>query len=170
MAAQARWFVFSGQLLDTLETDNPTAIRASAHGGHTGLRNQVGIYLYDDFAFYRGLLGDLLAWSAAGCQVTGQPEIPGVGPYRTLELSNAGSSMLRWALAIRPGGKWLESKVQRLPQSGFRLQAWQAAGPWRAACPWGIASRAGTALPPLSFLFVPLFRAPRCPRKQAKAR
>jgi hypothetical protein len=57
VAAQARWFVFSGQLLDTLETDNATAVRASTHGGHTGIRNQIGIYLYDDFAFYRGLLG-----------------------------------------------------------------------------------------------------------------
>jgi hypothetical protein len=38
--------------------------------------------------------------------------------------------MLRWALGIRPGGKWLESKVQRLVKDGkgspegFRLQAW----------------------------------------------
>jgi hypothetical protein len=32
--------------------------------------------------------------------------------------------MLRWALGIRPGGKWLESKVERLPENGFRLQAW----------------------------------------------
>src|SRR5262249_16967803 len=64
VAAQARWFVFSGQLLDSLETDNPTAIRASTHGGHTSLRNQIGIYLYDDFAFYRGLLADLVLWSA----------------------------------------------------------------------------------------------------------
>jgi hypothetical protein len=124
VAAQARWFVFSGQLLDTLETDNATAIRASTHGGHTGNRNQIGIYLYDDFDFYRGLVTDLVAWSAAGYQVPGPTDATGTGPYRSLELSNAGSSMLRWALAIRPGGKWLESKVQRLPQGGFRLQAW----------------------------------------------
>jgi hypothetical protein len=32
--------------------------------------------------------------------------------------------MLRWALAIRPGSKWLESKVERLEKTGFRLQAW----------------------------------------------
>jgi hypothetical protein len=124
VTAQARWLVFSGQLLDTLETDNATAIRASTHGGHTGLRNQIGIYLYDDFDFYRGLLGDLVAWSAAACQVPGQPDDPGTGGYRSLVLSNGGSSMLRWALDIRPGGKWLESKVQRLPKNGFRLQAW----------------------------------------------
>jgi hypothetical protein len=123
VAAQARWFVFSGQLLDTLETDNTTAIRASNHGGHTGNRNQIGIYLYDDFAFYRGLLGDLVAWSAASAQVPNPPDISGTGAYRGLELSNAGSSMLRWALGIRPGGKWLESRVEPLPQ-GFRLQTW----------------------------------------------
>jgi hypothetical protein len=132
VAAQARWLVFSGQLLDSLETDSATAIRASTHGGHTGLRNQIGIYLYDDFPFYRGLLGDLVAWSAASCQVPGPVDDSGTGPYRSLELSNAGSSMLRWALAIRPGSKWLESRVERLaipkgakgPAEGFRLRAW----------------------------------------------
>jgi hypothetical protein len=124
VAAQARWLVFSGQLLDTLETDNATAIRACMHGGHTGIRNQIGIYLYDDFDFYRGLLGDLVTWSAAACQVPGQPDAWAVGAYRSLELSNAGSSMLRWALGIRPGSKWVESKVERLPKNGFRLQTW----------------------------------------------
>src|SRR5262249_23025287 len=119
VAAQARWFVFSGQLLDTLEIDNATAIRACTHGGHTRIRNQIGIYLYDDFDFYRGLLGDLVTWSAAACQVPGQPDAWAVGAYRSLELSNAGSSMLRWALDIRPGSKWLESKVERLPKEGF---------------------------------------------------
>jgi hypothetical protein len=123
-AAQARWFVFSGQLLDTLEVDNSTAIRATTHGGHTGLRNQIGIYLYDDFAFYRGLVGDLVTWSAAASQVPGHAFSPGVDAYRGLELSNAGSSMLRWALAIRPGSKWAESKIERRPDRRFRLQAW----------------------------------------------
>jgi hypothetical protein len=124
VAAQARWLVFSGQLLDTLETDNATAIRASTHGGHTSLRNQIGIYLYDDFDFYRGLIGDLVNWSVAACQVPGQADITGTGANRSLELSNAGSSMLRWALGIAPGSKWLESKTQRLPDKGFRLEAW----------------------------------------------
>jgi hypothetical protein len=124
VAAQARWFVFSGQLLDTLEVDNPTAIRACTHGGHTGIRNQIGIYLYDDFDFYRGLLGDLVTWSAAACQVPGQPDAWAVGAYRSLELSNAGSSMLRWALDIRPNSKWLESKVEQRGDQGFRLRAW----------------------------------------------
>ena len=125
VAAQARWFVFSGQLLDTFEIDNATAIRACTHGSHTGLRNQIGIYLYDDFNFYRGLLGDLVAWSAATRPSTARTPSPGTGPYRRLELSNAGSSMVRWALGVRPGGKWLESRANRLPdRDGFRLQAW----------------------------------------------
>jgi hypothetical protein len=124
VAAQARWFVFSGQLLDTLEMDNPTAIRATTHGGHTMIRNQIGIYLYDDFEFYRGLVADLVNWSAASCQVAGATDEYGVGAYRSLELSNAGSSMLRWALAIRPGSSWQEAKVQRRPKDGFTLQAW----------------------------------------------
>jgi hypothetical protein len=124
VAAQARWFVFSGQLLDTMEMDNPTAIRACTHGGHTGIRNQIGIYLYDDFDFYRGLLGDLVTWSAASCQVPGQPDAWAVGAYRSLELSNAGSSMLRWALDIRPDSRWLESKAERRGDNGFRLRAW----------------------------------------------
>jgi hypothetical protein len=124
VAAQARWFVFSGQLLDTLEMDNPTAIRASTHGGHTMLRNQIGIYLYDDFAFYRGLVADLAMWSVASCQVPGPADEYGLGAYRNLELSNAGSSMIRWALAIRPGSYWHETKVERRPKDGFTLQAW----------------------------------------------
>jgi hypothetical protein len=124
VAAQARYLVAAGQLLDTLETDNATAIRASTHGGHTNIRNQIGIYLYDDFDFYRGLLGDLVSWSAAGCQVPGRPDASGTGAYRVLAMSNGGSSMLRWALGIRPGSKWLEAKVERLRPGGFRLRAW----------------------------------------------
>src|SRR5262249_27761740 len=48
----------------------------------------------------------------------------GVGAYRNLELSNAGSSMLRWALAIAPGSSGQEAKVQRNPKNGFTLQTW----------------------------------------------
>jgi hypothetical protein len=124
VAAQARWFVYSGQLLDTLEMDNPTAIRATTHGGHTMVRNQIGLYLHDDFAFYRGLVANLVAWSAASCQVLGPTDEYGVGAFRNLELSNAGSSMLRWALAIRPGSTWHESKIQPRAKDGFTLQAW----------------------------------------------
>src|SRR5262249_17293527 len=124
VAAQARWFMYSGQLLDTLEMDNPTAIRATTHGGHTMIRNQIGIFLYDDFEFYHGLVADLVTWSAASCQVPGPTDEYGVGAYRSLELSNAGSSMLRWALAIGPGSTWREARIQRHSKDGFTLQAW----------------------------------------------
>jgi hypothetical protein len=124
-AAQARWFVFSGQLLDSLEMDSVTAIRACNHGAHTNLRNQIGLYLYDDFAFYRGLLGDLVAWSAASAQVPDPVDRSGTGAYRDLILSNAGSTMVRWALDIRPGSHWLESKFTQLPApKNFRVQIW----------------------------------------------
>lgn len=125
VAAQARWFVYSGQLLDTLEIDNATAIRAVTHGGHTALRNQIGIYLYDDFDFYRGLIVDLVTWSAAGGPSPSRILSMGTAPYRRLELSNAGSSMVRWALGIRPNEKWLKTRLHPLPkQKGFRLEAW----------------------------------------------
>ena len=124
-AAQARWLVFSGQLLDSLETDSVTAIRACNHGGHTNLRNQIGLYLYDDFAFYRGLFGDLVAWSAASAQVPDPVDRSGTGAYRDLILSNAGSTMVRWALDIRPGNQWLESKITPLAKpKNFRVQIW----------------------------------------------
>jgi hypothetical protein len=123
--AQARWFVFSGQMLDTLETDNPTAIRATNHGGHTMVRNQIGLYLYDDFAFYRGLIRDLVDWSVASSVVATSPmDEYGVGAFRSLELSNAGSSMICWALGIHPGSRWNESKLQLKEKTNFTLQTW----------------------------------------------
>jgi hypothetical protein len=125
VTAQARWFAFSGQIADTLEVDNVTAIRACNHGGHTGLRNQIGIYLFDDFAFYRGLVGELISWSAATRPATSRLPSAGTGPFRKLELSNAGSSMVRWALDIRPGSRWLESNVQKLEPTGFQMRIWQ---------------------------------------------
>src|SRR5262249_40919382 len=107
IAAQVRWRVFSGQFLDTLETDNVGAIRAAAHGGHTNSRTQLGLYLYDDFAFYRGLVGGELDWSAAAWQ-SPEPLFPiGTGPYRSLSIE---TPILRWALDIRPGAKWFEYK------------------------------------------------------------
>ncbi len=124
VTAQARWFVFSGQISDTFETDNVTAIRACNHGGHTSLRNQIGIYLYDDFPFYRGLIGELIEWSAATRPEPGRILSAGTGPFRKLELSNAGSSMVRWALDIAPGSRAFESKVERAKPDGFRLRVW----------------------------------------------
>jgi hypothetical protein len=124
VAAQARWFVFGSQLLDSLEMDNPTAIRAATHGGHTMIRNQIGVYLYDDFDSYRGLVANLVTWSASSCPPPNSADEYGVDAFRTLELSNGGSSMLRWALSIHLGSSWQESKIQKHPKDGFRLQAW----------------------------------------------
>jgi hypothetical protein len=56
--------------------------------------------------------------------VPGPTDPFGTSAYRSLELSNAGSSMLRWALAIGPGSKWRESRVERRGDQGFQLQAW----------------------------------------------
>jgi len=124
VAAQARWFVYSGQISDTFETDNVTAIRACNHGGHTSLRNQIGIYLHDDFEFYRGLVGELVTWSAATRPEPGRVLSAGTSPFRKLELSQAGSSIIRWALDISPGSRAFATKTERLPENGFRLQIW----------------------------------------------
>ena len=122
VAAQVRWMVFSDQLLDTLETDNVCAIRAANHHNHTNSRTQIGLYLYDDFEFYRGLVGGIIDWSAAAWQDP-EPLFPsGTGPYRSLTIE---TPILRWALDIRPGGKWVEHLVQPLPaQHGFQVLAW----------------------------------------------
>lgn len=122
VAAQVRWLVFSGQFLDTLETDNVCAIRAANHHGHTNSRTQIGLYLHDDFKFYRGLVGGIIDWSAA----TWQDPVPlfplGTGPYRSLTIE---TPILRWALDVRPGSKWLEHEIQPLPtQHGFVLRVW----------------------------------------------
>lgn len=63
-AAQARYLAFSGQLLDTLETDNMTAIQSQYPGQIPFAIGQVPLFLYDDFPFYRGLVGDMIRWGA----------------------------------------------------------------------------------------------------------
>jgi hypothetical protein len=122
VAAQVRWLVFSGQFLDTLETDNVCAIRAATHHGHTNARTQLGLYLYDDFEFYRGLTGGIIDWSAATWQDPA-PLFPlGTGPYRSLTIE---TPILRWALGIRPASKWFEYQVEPQPKrQGFQLLAW----------------------------------------------
>jgi hypothetical protein len=63
VSAQARYLAFSGQFLDTLETDSMTAIESQKPGGiPTGI-GQVALFLYDDFSFYRGLVGDMIRWA-----------------------------------------------------------------------------------------------------------
>jgi len=61
-AAQARYLVFSGQLLDTLETDSMTAVQSQYPGGIPFAIGQVSLLLYDDYRFYRGLVGDMIRW------------------------------------------------------------------------------------------------------------
>jgi hypothetical protein len=62
VAAQARYLAFSGQLLDTLETDSMTAVQSNFPGAIPWAIGQVSLLLYDDFAFYRGLVGDAIRW------------------------------------------------------------------------------------------------------------
>ena len=146
-AAQARYFVFSGQLSDSLETDNVTAIRATLHGGHPNFRNQISLYLYDDFAFYRGLVGDLVHWAAANPRyVSTGKGVSGSGPYRTLGLHYYGAWTLRWALGIGRDTRWLERTVEKLPDKGFRLRIRNGL-PWTKPCFWLRTRDVG--LPPL---------------------
>jgi hypothetical protein len=102
-ASQARVMVYYAQLLDSLEMDSATAVAAHQHGGHPGFRNQIDHLLIDDFDFYRGLVGELVYWTAS--TPTAQIDAPkgggaGNGVYRTLSLSEYGSYALRWALGM----------------------------------------------------------------------
>jgi hypothetical protein len=63
VAAQARYLAFSGQLLDTLEVDNMTAVQSQYPGGVPFAVGQVALFLYDDFPFYRGLAGEVIRWA-----------------------------------------------------------------------------------------------------------
>ncbi|MGB2824374.1 MAG: hypothetical protein WBF17_25590 [Phycisphaerae bacterium] len=135
-AAQGRYMAFSGQLSDSLEVDNVTAIRATTHGGHPNFRNQISLYLYDDFGFYRGLIGNLVLWSAAnGRYVSTGKSVSGSGPYRTLGLHYYGAWTLRWALGIGRGTHWLEHDLQKLPDKGFRVRIRNGL-PWTKPCLW----------------------------------
>jgi hypothetical protein len=139
-AAQARYLVFSAQLLDTLETDNVTAIYATKHGGHPAERKQIPFFLYDDFEFYRGLLGDLICWAAANpTRAGGHGDLAAGSAERELGLAESGCYLLRWALGIGPwprkagkssASKSFEYRTDRLPDDqGFRLRIWNRL-PW----------------------------------------
>jgi len=144
VAAQARYFVFSGQLLDTLETDNVTAIYATKHGGHPSERKQIPLFLWDDFEFYRGLVGNLVEWSAASpSHAGGHGDMAGGAADRELGLAESGCYLLRWALGMSsaesiqsgknaPASKWFESRTEQLGDKdhpGFRLKVWNRL-PW----------------------------------------
>jgi hypothetical protein len=133
VAAQARYLVFSGQLLDTFEVDNMTAAYTTKHGGHPGERKQMPLFLFDDFAFYRGLVGNMAQWSAA------TPPSAGSLADRDLGLAESGCYWLRWALGIgsasaSPGkasrSKWFEYRVEpSADKTGFSVRVWNRL-PW----------------------------------------
>jgi hypothetical protein len=139
-AAQARYLVFSAQFLDTLETDNVTAIYATKHGGHPSERNQIPFFLYDDFDFYRGLMSDLIRWGAANpTRPGGYGDMAAGSAERELGLAESGCYLLRWAAGIGAwprkgvkgsGSKWFEYKTERLAENkGFRVRMWNRL-PW----------------------------------------
>jgi hypothetical protein len=140
VAAQARYLVFSGQLLDTFEVDNVTAAYATKHGGHPSERKQMPLFLFDDFAFYRGLFGPLAEWSAATPPHVRGPGDPAGGlADRDLGLAESGCYLLRWALGIdsaapSPGkpehSKWFEYRLERSAEkTGFCVRLWNRL-PW----------------------------------------
>jgi hypothetical protein len=142
VAAQARYLVFSGQLLDTFEVDNVTAAYATKHGGHPSERKQMPLFLFDDFAFYRGLFGPLVEWSAATPpHVRGPGDAAGGLPDRDLGLAESGCYLLRWALGIgsassaagkRLASNWFEYRVEpSADKTGFCVRLWNRL-PWTA--------------------------------------
>ena len=101
--------------------------------GIPGERNQMPLFLFDDFEFYRGLVGNLVQWSAA------TPPRAGGLADRDLGLAESGCYGLRWAMGIgaaaQPSGKssrskWFEYRLEpSTDHTGFRLQAWNRL-PW----------------------------------------
>lgn len=136
VSAQARYFVASGQLLDTLEVDNVTAVYATKHGGHPSERKQIPLFLYDDFEFYRGLVGNLIYWAAA--TPAGHGDFGGGAADRELGLAESGCYGLRWALGIDASGgggkssssRWFEHRLDPLGSGrGCRVRVWNRL-PW----------------------------------------
>lgn len=115
-AAQARYFVTAGLLSDSLETPRILATYTKGVGDNM---NQIGQYLWDDYPFYRGLLGDLVRWSAAAK--------PG---SRVISLDIDGGPGLRWALSIGKDTRWNEHHLRHLPGKGFTLSI-RNSSPWK---------------------------------------
>jgi hypothetical protein len=102
-ASQARVLVYYAQLLDSFEMDSATAVAAHNHHGHPCFRNQIDHLLIDDYDFYRGLVGELVIWTAS--TPIDKIDAPGGGGegngiYRNLDLSQYGAYALRWALGM----------------------------------------------------------------------
>ena len=72
VTAQARYFVFSGQLLDRLEADSVAGDLRHQARRASGQAQAASLFLYDDFAFYRGLIGNVVEWAAATPNVAGR--------------------------------------------------------------------------------------------------
>jgi hypothetical protein len=129
-SAQARYLVFSGQLLDTFEVDRPTAVCARTHHGHPSFRNQVSQFLYDDFEFYRGLFCDMVHWAAADpIHGRGGGFVSGNSPYRTIALDYDVAPSLRWALGIGRSTLWFEHTIERM-RGGFAVRL-RNSSPWK---------------------------------------
>jgi hypothetical protein len=110
VAADARWMVVGRLYSDNFETDS-TTYYASAHGGHPGTRAGIFEFLHDDFAFYRGLVGDLLRWQLlAPEQYDGNAyRIPTEGGPRKSD-----PVWLEWALGVYGGEKWDGNTIGRM--------------------------------------------------------
>jgi len=109
VAADARWMVMGRLYSDNLETDS-TTYYASAHGGHPGTRVGLFAFLHDDFAFYRGLVGDMLRWQLLF------PERYDGSAYRLPCEGGPRKSdavWLEWALGVYGGEKWDGKSVGR---------------------------------------------------------
>lgn len=100
--AAARYFAFSGQLLDTLETDSMTAV-ASQYAGHVPFAvGQAALLLYDDFPFYRGLVGEQIRWSVIDDGGTLERR-DGRGNLYTMKIGSRG--LVYWAYDIGRDGR-----------------------------------------------------------------
>jgi hypothetical protein len=96
-ASQARYLVFSGQFLDTLETDSMTAVQCHFPGGIPSGLGLLPLLLYDDFEFYRGLVGNPIRWGVIDDGGTVERR-EGRRNFYTLKIGSRGSVF--WAYGV----------------------------------------------------------------------
>ncbi len=97
VAAQARYLVASGQFLDTLETDSMTAVQSQVPGGIPWAIGQISLLMYDDFPFYRGLVGDMIRWSVID---DGEPWERREGRRNLYTLKMGSRGLVFWAYGL----------------------------------------------------------------------
>lgn len=97
-AAQARYLAFSAQFLDTLEADSMTAVQSHFPGGIPSAIGQVPLLLYDDFQFYRGLVGDMIRWGVIDDGATLERREGRRNLYNTMKAGSRGAVF--WAYGI----------------------------------------------------------------------